>query len=227
MVAKVIDLINKARARLGLENLVYLDFDNSTVNRDCVGGRAEFDAAYRKMILSGSIDFSRNITMTTTAGVQEYTLPTPLDESTQIDSRNVQIQGGTDVMENISYIPLDEVLLAYPDLSQIPQGKLSRWFISYTTDSVVKKLRFINTPDDTYTLSINFNVRPSTPTGNNNTACGYAGDNYLIDHMYVYYSEVNGIPISLTKEDAWRNFISQDYSIFTNDYFTQPFQHFY
>lgn len=226
MVDAVINIVNRARGRASQTPLQPAAFDAS-FERGPLTDRNEFTRIYKELADYKQEDFRTYFDVTTTAGVNEYTL-TPTVTKFENDVMYIIDAGDDDIP--IYYYTEQEILRQYSgDLSEIPSGKPYGFFIRTTSTAITKKLSFVDNPDATYTIRGYYYQDAAAMTGTSLTACGNYGDQFLEDHMYGYTLFSTGIigypDFQALKEKAKLKYLCQDFKTNTRMEFNRPHQH--
>jgi len=226
MADAVINIVNRALGRASLTPLQPTDYDSS-FERNPNWLRNEFPNLYKKLANLQQDDFRTFFDVTTSNGVNEYTLTPTI---TKFENNCMWIIDAGDEDIPIHYYPEDEILRQYSgDLTEIESGRPYGYFFRTTSVANTKKLSFVLSPDATYTIRGYYFQDAATLTGASLTACGPEGDLVLEDQLYSFLMFNTG---KLSKQEA-DSFSEQsilrycclDFKGYTRKAFSGPYQH--
>jgi hypothetical protein len=226
MADAVINIVNRALGRASLTPLQPSDYDSS-FERNPNWLRNVFPNLYSKLANLQQDDFRAFFDVTTTSGVNSYTIA-PSIIKFENDCMWLIDAGDGDLP--IYYHTEAEILRQYNgDLSGIEPGQPYGFFIRTTALGADKKLSFVLAPDDTYTIRGYYYQDATALTGTSLTACSSAGDLVLEDQLYAFLMFNTG---KLSKEeadtfsrDSELRYACLDFKGNTRKAYSGPFQH--
>ncbi len=227
MSKQVIEIVNNARGRAGLSPLSEADYDSS-IEREPLQARTQFKRFYQNLIDLRTEDLRRTFDISTVAGVNDYTLPFPTERLSNVSMRVIDPIGEDDY--HLDYFAEDDILVRYPDLNDIEEGKPHSWFLHTTAIASEKKLSFVYKPDAIYIVQGFEQIAAAILTASDLTECAVAGDDYLEDSMYGWIRFTEGyisyLEIETVAKKALYKYLGQDHHINTPNRFPRPTQRY-
>jgi len=181
MATVVIDIVNRARARVGLGDISSADFMNS-LEAEPRQQRQMFNDLYKQIVESEPEDLISNYVITTIAGQRLYTLPF---EARFISSERALILDGNSKGSCIHRESADRIQRLYPAYDY-PEGSVQSWYI----DPDTRDLAFFYLPSEIINVQFKAVSNEYTITADDTTACSDLGDDFIYYSLiYLIYKD--------------------------------------
>ena len=181
MVDSVLNIVNKARRRAKDSPLSSSEYDSGD-EADHLQMRGEFEWVYKKVIGAKKDDLRKSFTLTTSQGQKTYSLGFQTNKLSSLELYRIDEFGSDDYL--LKYFTEAEVASIYPDLNDIPEGKIQGYFFSVGEKADDISLRFLPTPDSTYTIKGFTNAANCVLTASDVTLCSQEGDDYIEQYLF-------------------------------------------
>jgi hypothetical protein len=208
MATVVIDIVNRARTRVGLGDISSADFMNS-LEAEPRQQRQMFNDLYKQIVESESEDLVGNHVITTVVGQRLYPLPF---ETRFISSDKAMILDGNRKRLLIYRESPDHIQRLYPDFDY-PEGNITNWYI----DPDTRDLAFFYVPNEITRIQFRAVGNQYTITADDTTACSDLGDNFIYYSMIYFIYKDRQMPlgeVGSTAEEqasiAWTRYCSKN-----------------
>lgn len=227
MADSIINIVNRARGRVGFIPLQTGDFDSSSERAPLEARNYALRNLKQIEVCTGE-DQKIVSDVTTAASVNEYTLPCAPNRLGEIQVYSISASDDDDIP--LIYQTEKQIKQQYNgDFTEIPEGDIYGWFLKTTSTPADKRLAFVNVPDGVYTIRFWHYVDITTTiTSTALTTWDAVGDIALEDMIYADIEFSNG-NLSLAeakaiKDQASSMYIAKDLHVNKEVKYGAPYQ---
>ena len=204
MSTQVIDIVNSALNRVGLEAITEEEFDSGTESHCCLL-REAFKEIWEDICMAKSDDLKKVFTLDLVAGQAEYKLNFPLYLLSNL-SLSLEYYG------KLVYITEESMRKEFPSLENLPLGKPNAWFIATTENTNNSQIMFYPCPDNNYKVIGMRQQEEFEILSSSVTPCNKLGDRCIKKYLeWILQLEggfSNAIYFERRFENSWNEYIA-------------------